>query len=467
MKFNFGISGSVRFCLSHHRIRLDDTRRDVPSWTPPAAAACALPPLRRVICALGAGVLKNRRANCNKLRIPIRLVRYSFVEMAENVVVDGHRKAGQTNESDSTDYFPPPPLEAALGASRAGIISSSLFSSVAPHGSDDGASALKICNPCIDAVFRYAFEEPLILCSFLNAALDFEGDQCIDSIEYLSQELPSSDPSSVFRYRFTVDVRCRSKNGRHFLIEMQNDFRDDYHLKCLVEHCRMIGRLDTVQTLEEQSHRSEQNSNDRLKFWKGIQGLYTIVITNKSFPVTRCKSQYADEPLMEPFLVNTYELRHIKQLERHFGDIPNQIILLMMDRLEKEAADLTSSIERWAYVFKDKSMKSGAVKIHETKTIEEPAVIAGDDRAILAFFDRLNIENVPHNVRERYIREIEYFNRSIIDIREQGREQGLEQGREQGYNEGLRVVAGNLLKSGMPVQEIISLTGLTEDQIRS
>jgi hypothetical protein len=371
--------------------------------------------------------------------------------MAENVVVDGQLKAGQTNESDATDDFPPPALEDALGASRAGIISSSPLSSVA----DAAASVLRICNPCIDAVFRYAFEEPHILCSFLNAALDFEGDQCIDSIEYLSQELPSSDPSSVFRYRFTVDVRCRSKNGRHFLIEMQNDFRDDYHLKCLVEHCRMISRLDTAQNLEEQSQRSEQNSHDRLKFWKGIQGLYTIVITNKSFPINRCKSQYTDEDLMEPFLVNTYELRHIRQLERHFGDIPNQIILLMMDRLDKEAADLTSSIERWAYVFKDKNMRSGVAKIHETRTIEEPEVIAGDDKAILDFFDRLNIKNVPDSVRERYVREICYFNGSIMDIRERGRE------------EGVRIVAGNLLKSGMSVQDIIAVTGLTEDQIRS
>ena len=162
---------------------------------------------------------------------------------------------------------------------------------------------------------------------------------------------------------------------------------------------------------------------------------------------------------MEPFLVNTYELRHIRELERRFGDIPNQIILLMMDRLDKEAADLTSSIERWAYVFKDKNMKSGAVKIQETKTIEEPEVIAGEDAAILAFFDRLNIKNVPQGLRERYVREIQYFNDSITDIREQG----LQEGREQG----VRLVARNLLQFGIDVQDIIAATGLTEDQIRS
>jgi hypothetical protein len=417
----------------------------------------APPPLRRVISMTrGAGDLKNRRANRYILRFPfpIRFVRHCL-QMAENVAVNGHLKAGQTNESDATDYFPPPALEDAFGASRAETISSSPLSSVA----DAGASVLEICNPCIDAVFRYAFEEAPILCSFLNAALDFEGDQCIDSIEHLSPELPSSDPSSIFRYRFTVDVRCRSKDGRNFLIEMQNDFRDDYHLKCLVEHCRMIGRLDTAQTLEEQSQRSERNSHDRLKFWKGIQGLYTIVLTNKSFSASRCKSQFTDEALMEPFLVNTYELRHIKQLERLFGDIPNQIVLLMMDRLDKAAADLTSSIERWAYAFKDTTMKSGAVKIRETKAIEEPEVIAGKDPAILAFFDRLNVKNVPHDLRECYLRDIRYFNDSIVDIRAQGREEGRE--------EGIRCVAVNLLKSGIPVQQIIAATGLTEDQILS
>jgi hypothetical protein len=210
------------------------------------------PPLRRVISTdlypWGQRPQKppSQPLHRKKLRFRIRLTRYSL-EMVENVVVDGHLNACQTNELDAIDCFSPTASEDALGASRAGIISNSHLSSAA----DAGASVLKTCNPCIDAVFRYAFEESHILCSFLNAALDFEGDQCIESIEYLSQELPSSDPSFVFSYRFTVDVRCRSKNGRHFLIEMQNDFRDDYHLKCLVEHCRMISRLDTAQTLEE------------------------------------------------------------------------------------------------------------------------------------------------------------------------------------------------------------------------
>ena len=183
------------------------------------------------------------------------------------------------------------------------------------------------------------------------------------------------------------------------------------------------------------------------------------MITNKSFPLTRFKSLYTDEVVMEPFLVNAYELRHVKQLERRFGNVPNQIVILMIDRLEKEAAGLTTSIERWSYVFQNKSMRSGAAKILETKTIEQPAVIAGDDEAILAFFDRLNIEKVPRSLRERYLSDISYFNDSIIDIRDQGFNEGLEKG--------VKNVATRMLKSGMPVPDIMALTGLSAQQIES
>ena len=102
----------------------------------------------------------------------------------------------------------------------------------------------------------------------------------------------------------------------------------------------MLSRLDTEQNLEDQAQRAETNKGDTKKFWKGIQGLYAIVITNKAFPLSRMKNSYSSEPVMEPYLVNPYELRHTKKLERHYGDVPNQIVLLMLDNLKKSAKEL-------------------------------------------------------------------------------------------------------------------------------
>lgn len=220
----------------------------------------------------------------------------------------------------------------------------------------------RIGNPCIDGVFQYGFESPVALKGFLNSVLGFEGGKAIQSIEYLKRDMPAADPTSSLGYHFTVDVRCRTMEGQHFLVEMQNDFRDDYHLKSLIEHSRMLSRLDIDQTIEDQDQRAEQSKKDANRFWKSIQGVYTVVITNKGFSLTRMKDSYPTESVMEPLLVNPYELRHVQQLDRHYGDVPNQIVLLMLDNLKKPVSVSSSLIERWAYLFKDSSMRSGVKK---------------------------------------------------------------------------------------------------------
>lgn len=314
-------------------------------------------------------------------------------------------------------------------------------------------NAVKIGNPCIDGIFQYGFESSMALKGFLNAVLGFEGEKSIQNIEYLRRDMPPSDPSSPLGYHFTVDVRCRTKEGQHFLVEMQNDFRDDYHMKSLIEHSRMLSRLDIGQNMEEQEQRSEKSKKDTKKFWKGIQGLYAVVITNKSFSRSSMKSSYPGEPMMEPFLVNSYELRHTKQLERRYGDIPNQIVLFMLDNLKKSVTELSTPVERWAYLFKDSSMRSGVTKISETKEIEDPEAIAGEDQAIREFIDRVNIKHLPYEVRERYINAISYYNGCILDIQEKAEERGRKE------------VAKNLLKGGMKPEDVAINTNLSEEQV--
>lgn len=217
----------------------------------------------------------------------------------------------------------------------------SFLSSVPRRFISDSArdSALRIGNPCIDGVFQYGFESPTALKGFLNAVLGLEGDKAIQSVDHLKRDMPAADPTSPLGYHFTVDVRCRTKEGHHFLVEMQNDFRDDYHLKALIEYALMLSRLDIDQTAEDQTKRIERGKKYEDWFWKDIKGIYAVVITNKAFSSKRMKSSYPTEEVMEPLLVNPYELRHTKKLERHYGDIPNQIVLLMLDNLKEPILD--------------------------------------------------------------------------------------------------------------------------------
>jgi hypothetical protein len=116
----------------------------------------------------------------------------------------------------------------------------------------------KIYNPCADGIFQYGFDSEIALISFLNAALNFTEENQIEGIDRTQSQLPSSNVVSDSSYSFTVDVRCRTKNGRHFLVEMQNDFREDYHFKALVEHSRLIGSLDLAQTDEDKRKRQKK-----------------------------------------------------------------------------------------------------------------------------------------------------------------------------------------------------------------
>ena len=102
-------------------------------------------------------------------------------------------------------------------------ISRSLFSSQsAEHHSR------KLYYPCIDGYLKHGFESPIALKGFLNTILDLKDGSVIEDIEHTRKDMPPSDTASPARYPVTVDVMCKTKDGRYFLMEIQNDFRDAY-----------------------------------------------------------------------------------------------------------------------------------------------------------------------------------------------------------------------------------------------
>ena len=316
--------------------------------------------------------------------------------------------------------------------------------------------SVQIAHPCLDSIFQYGFADPEILKDFLNVVLEFGGAHAIDDITYLPQNLPPENPYEKPSYQFTVDVRCRTKSGRHFLIEMQNDFRSDYHLKALIEHSRMLSRLGIDEIPSDRSKRTANNVNDKKKFWKGVEGLYTIIVSNKGFPSSTFKTHYSGETVAEPFVVNPYELRHVKQLDRHVGDVPIQVVFFMLDKLKlPHPGQVLTPVERWAQVFRDPALKSGVARIPTTKKIKDVEALAGDVKSIRAFIHRLNVTNLPIHVKESYDRSIKYNNGAILDIQEKASQKAL------------KSVAEKMLIDGSSVSQIVKITGLSHQFVES
>ena len=147
--------------------------------------------------------------------------------------------------------------------------------------------------------------------------------------------------------------------------------------------------------------------------------MYKIIVSDKSFPSSTFKSHYSGETVAEPFLVNHYELRHVKQLDRHSGDFPVEVVLLMLDKSQPpRPGQVLTPVERWARVFREPVLKPGAGIIPTTKIIEDVDALAGDVESIRAFINRLEVTNLHINVKDSYARAIKYNNGAILDIQE-------------------------------------------------
>ncbi len=107
-------------------------------------------------------------------------------------------------------------------------------------------------------------------------------------------------------------------------------------------------------------------------------------------------------------------------------------------------------------------MRAGARKISETKEIENPEEIAGGDKAIQEFIDRLDMRHLPMDVRRQYLAQIRYHNDCWADIEEKAEAKG----RAEGEKEKAFDIAKKMLNRNVSINAIAEDTGLTVDEIK-
>lgn len=90
---------------------------------------------------------------------------------------------------------------------------------------------MRYLDPKNDLTFKKIFgTHPHLTISLLNSLLPLEEDALIESIEYLPTEMVPIVP--IFKNSI-VDVRCRDKKGRQFIVEMQMLWTDGFKQRVL------------------------------------------------------------------------------------------------------------------------------------------------------------------------------------------------------------------------------------------
>ena len=283
----------------------------------------------------------------------------------------------------------------------------------------------KYLDPKADLTFKKVFgEHPDLVISLLNALLPFDKpEEEITWIEYLPPELVPKNP---LRKNSIVDVRCRDKRGRQFIVEMQMVWSAEFRQRVMFNASKAyVSQLG--------------NGED----YDLLQPVYSLNLVNEIF-----------EPEMEEYY-HYYRMVHIEHSDKiidglHliFVELPKftphsysekrmQVLWL---RYLTEINDKTREIPK--DLLDNPEINKAVSEIEESAFTE--AQLSGYDK----FWDTISVEKTLYNSGVR-----------------KGLEEGREEGREEGIKETRRDIAMRMKEKGFTANEIAEMTGLEEDVI--
>lgn len=294
---------------------------------------------------------------------------------------------------------------------------------------------MRYLDPKADLTFKKIFgEHKDLLMSLLNALLPLEKDRQVESLEYLPAELV---PDLPFGKNSIVDVRCKDKKGRQFIVEMQMIWTPAFQQRVLFNASKAF-----VRQLK------------RNRKYELLQPVYSLNLVNESF-----MNDYPDE------FIHNYNIVHelhsdkiIDGLHLTFVELPKfkphsiaerKMAVLWLRFLTEINEDTTIVPEELL----DNPETSKALKEVEESAYTEQEIDAYED-----FWDKLGAERLllvdSNNIS---------LEKGLALGREEGRAEGLAQGRADSLAEVARV----MLAKGMDAATIFELTGLKDTDIAS
>ena len=275
--------------------------------------------------------------------------------------------------------------------------------------------------------FKKVFgEHPDLVISLLNALLPLETDEEVMEIEYLPAELVPENP---LRKNSIVDVRCKDKCGRQYLVEMQMVWSPEFQQRVLFNASKAYVRQ--VKTGEE---------------YELLQPVYSLNLVNEVF-----------EPELEGFY-HYYKMVHVEHSEkvidglhlifvelpkfnpRNYSEKKMQVLLRYLTEINEQTREIPAEL-----------MENPEIK-KAVSVLEESAFTDAQLLGYEKFWDIISVEKTLYGSGWR---------RGV----KEGREEGMKAGKAKGEAEMQRKIACNLKRVGLPLDVIIQTTGLTAKEI--
>ena len=317
---------------------------------------------------------------------------------------------------------------------------------------------MRYLNPKADLTFKKVFgEHPDLLISFLNALLPFDtADEEIDSLEYLNPELVPHNP---LRKDSIVDVRCKDKRGRQFIVEMQMMWTSAYKQRVLFNASKAyVSQLDKGGDYEL------------------LQPVYSLNLVNDTF--SDSPNYYHDFRIVEN--ADTKEviegLRFIfielpKFTPRNYGDKKMQVLWLRyLTEINEKTREVPEELREHPEISK-------AVTQLEESAFSDAQLLGYDRFWDMVSTAKMQISSSRREAMEKGWKEgmqkgiekgiKEGIEKGIKEGIEKGIKEGIEKGIKEGREEERMKTARNLTQLGVATDIITPSTGLSADEINN
>ena len=282
-------------------------------------------------------------------------------------------------------------------------------------------------DPKNDLTFKRVFGEHKHLCmSLINNMLPLE--KPIVSIEYQTAELVPR-LTEILRHTI-VDVRCTDENGRQFIVEMQLHWSESFKSRVLLNASKAyIMQLDKAEEFEL------------------LQPVYALNFVN---------DQFEKSPEMKNEYYHYYKIVNIKDTDKQIEGLEFLFVELPKfkphNRAEKKLHEL------WLRFL---------TEINET-TEEAPKELIENEliREAVGYMEKAAYTKEQLEAYDKWKIAAMTERSALKDAKKEGKIEGRIEGKIEGRMESLIEVAEKLLKKGSSIEEIMDVTGLSEQQIR-
>ena len=262
---------------------------------------------------------------------------------------------------------------------------------------------MRYLSPKADLTFKKVFgEHPDLIISFLNALLPLEmPEEEITWVEYLTPELVPQNP---FRKDSIVDVRCKDRQGRQFIVEMQMMWTSAYKQRVLFNASKAY-----VSQLEKGGD------------YELLQPVYSLNLVNDTF--SESEDYYHDFKIVE--IANTREviegMRFIfvelpKFTPRNYGDKKMKVLWLrFLTEIDEHTREVPDEL------MENPEINKAVVQLEESAFTEKQ--LLGYEE----FWDMVSTAKMQISSSRR---------EGLEEGHAQGRAEGLEEGHAKGLEEG-------------------------------